>query len=64
MIKDWPGWKNWLALWGVYMIAGFVFKFVMYKYTVEWPYIVVIAAVHSGIYLAKWSYDKGHWRFR
>jgi len=44
------------------MITGFVFKFIL-GYRVDWRYIVVIAAIHSGIYLAKWRFDEGNWRF-
>ncbi len=64
MIKKWPGWFNWIALWGIYTIVAFIFKLILSRYPVAWQYIVVICAIHSGIYLAKWSYDKGHWSFR
>ena len=64
MIKKWPGWANWIALSLIYLITGLTFKFILSRYTVDWQYIVVIAGIHSGIYLAKWSYDKGHWRYK
>ena len=62
MIKQLPGWANWIALWLVYMFAGFTFYFIL-GYEVDWRYIVVICALHAGIYLAKWRFNEGNWKF-
>ena len=63
MIKRFPGWANWIALWLVYAIAGFTFKFLMHRYDVAWEYVIVIAGIHSAIYLCKWRFDNGNWKF-
>lgn len=66
MIKKWPGWANYLFLWVVYTIFGFVLYFsfsllsgVHLKGTERLFvvfFIFITTAVHCGMYLAKWRY--------
>ena len=67
MLRRVPGWINYFLLWAFYSVL-----FVGIYYLLRWAgvemsdigVIVVMSAIYSGAYLAKWRYTEGKgWRF-
>jgi len=68
MIKELPGWLNFLIIWAVYSCLT-VFLDVLVvkarkKAAVDWLFDVFVASVYCGAYLAKWRFYDGTWHFR
>jgi hypothetical protein len=60
MIKELPGWANYMILWGVYsglaIFLDFLFVKAKKKQQIDWLFDVFVAAVFCGAYLAKWRF--------
>ena len=69
MINKIPGWLNMVLLWHIYFIVGLlVYGVLAVTKMVPWLWWVVgfewiMSAIHAGLYLAKWRFDKDGWRF-
>jgi len=74
MIKKWPGWANYLALWAVYLVFGFglyyLFRWISEVHINQLAHLFVVfyifiqTAVHCGMYLAKWRFYDGGWHYK
>jgi len=67
MIKEIPGWANYLLLWAVYsglvIFLDFLFVKAKKKAQMDWLFDVFVSAVYCGAYLAKWRWSGDEWRF-
>lgn len=67
MIKEIPGWANYLLLWAVYsglvIFLDYLFVKAKKKREMDWLFDVFVSAVYCGAYLAKWRFYDGGWRF-
>lgn len=65
MIRNIPGWLNYVILFGLYLLALNLIELVLFgRFTaVPWVYQTLAAAIHAGMYLSKWSYVENRWRF-
>ena len=67
MIKELPGWLNFLVLWVVYsgltVSLDMLFVKAKKKQQVDWLFDVFVASVYCGAYLAKWRFYDGGWHF-
>jgi hypothetical protein len=62
MIKQLPGWANYLALWAFYMLISWLMCLVT-GWKADWRLLAFITAVYAGGYLAKWRFHDGGWHF-
>jgi hypothetical protein len=63
MIKQLPGWLNYILLWLVYFAVGVGFDALCGFHT-DKRFIGGLTAFFCGAYLAKWAYVEGEgWRF-
>ncbi len=63
MIKNLPGWLNFLILWAFYFLVGILFDLVCGFHT-DRRFIGAFTAFYCGGYLAKWRFYEGQgWRF-
>lgn len=63
MIKQLPGWLNYILLWAFYLLVGLALDAAGGWHT-DRRFIGYFAAFFAGGYLAKWRfYDKDGWRF-
>ena len=67
MIKEIPGWANYIVLWVVYsglvIFLDFLFVKAKKKAQMDWLFDVFVSAVYCGAYLAKWRFYDGGWHF-
>lgn len=67
MIKEIPGWLNYILLWAVYsglaIFLDFLFVKGKKKAQMDWLFDVFVAAVFCGAYLAKWRFYGDKVRF-
>lgn len=66
MIKEIPGWMNYLLLWIAYCVVGFFILgliWVLFRKVPVIGFLVISAMFHAGMYMAKWRYVNGKWQF-
>jgi len=64
MIKQIPGWLNYLAVFAFYSAIGYFLRWISGSQC-EWWFLLLIMSVWAGGYMAKWRYfeSEGKWRF-
>ena len=68
MIKELPGWANFMVLWvaysGLTIFLDYLFVKGKKKREMDWLFDVFVASVYCGGYLAKWRFYGDGWHFR
>lgn len=71
MIKEWPGWINYLILWGIYFLLTAFIDAICYWTKIypmmHWFLDAFISGIYTGGYLAKWRFYQqpdGTWESR
>lgn len=62
MIKQLPGWINFLLLSVVYAIVVLLLRWMLKSQCEDW-FLAVMVFMYAGAYLAKWRYHNGEWHF-
>lgn len=62
MIKQIPGWANFLLLWLFYFLVSWGVS-ALCRWQADLRFIGFITAMFCGAYLAKWRFMNGEWRF-
>lgn len=63
MIKQLPGWLNFIILWLAYFGVGIALD-ALCRFHTNWRFIGFFTAFFAGAYLSKWRWYEGQgWRF-
>lgn len=62
MIKQLPGWANYVVLWAIYFALGWGLKAIT-GFEADIRFIALFTAFYCGAYLAKWRFYDGGWHF-
>ncbi len=63
MIKQWPGWLNFLFLSAVYAIVVLLLRHILRSQCEDW-FVAILVFTYAGAYLAKWRYHREEgWKF-